>query len=261
MRPFQLSLRFIVPLAIVIGISALVLLPLVDDLTQRWFLRDLDTRAQMVVASVREPAIELLSMEDTEGMEDLLERAAIDGHLLALGFCDTAGNLRYRSRASPSVLDCRGAAPPATRISEARLEQDGISLGKLLLAQDTRFIGRRSNEFSLYLTAVFLLMFLLISALATWVAHWSWMGWVSALKNLLRLETASSIGNHAPPEFRPLVGDLRAMLHQLQVERRVQQDSPQMWTPQKLRSLLHDELAGDEVLVVSNREPYIHEQS
>ena len=60
MRPFQLSLRFIVPLAIVIGISALVLLPLVDDLTQRWFLRDLDTRAQMVVASVREPAIELL---------------------------------------------------------------------------------------------------------------------------------------------------------------------------------------------------------
>lgn len=261
MRPFQLSLRFILPLAIVIGISALVLLPLVDDLTQRWFLRDLDTRAQMVVASLREPAIELLSMEDAEGMQDLLERAAIDGHLLALGFCDAAGNLRYRSRAFPSVLNCRGAAPPATRISEARLEQDGISLGKLLLAQDTRFIERRSNEFSLYLTAVFLLMFLLISALAAWVAHWSWMGWVSALKNLLRLETASSIGSHAPPEFRPLVGDLRAMLHQLQVERRVQQDSPQMWTPQKLRSLLHDELAGDEVLVVSNREPYIHEQS
>ena len=261
MRPFQLSLRFILPLAMVIGISALVLLPLVDDLTQRWFLRDLDTRAQMVAASVREPAIDFLSMEDTEGMQDLLERAAVDGHLLALGFCDAAGNLRYRSHAFPPALDCRGAVPPATRISEARLEQDGISLGKLLLAQDTRFIQRRSDEFSLYLTVVFLLMFLLISALAAWVAHWSWMGWVSALKNLLRLETASSTGGHAPPEFRPLVGDLRAMLHQMQVERRVQQDSPQMWTPQKLRSLLHDELAGDEVLVVSNREPYIHEQS
>ena len=261
MRPFQLSLRFILPLAIVIGLSALVLLPLVDDLTQRWFLRDLDTRAQMVAASVREPAIEFLSIEDTEGLQELLERAAVDGHLLALGFCDAAGNLRYRSRAFPSALDCRGAAPPTTRISEALLEQDGISLGKLLLAQDTRFIQRRTDEFSLVLTAVFLLMFLLISALAAWVAHWSWMGWVSALKSLLRLETASSTSGHAPPEFRPLVGDLRAMLHQMQVERRVQQDSPQMWTPQKLRSLLHDELAGDEVLVVSNREPYIHEQS
>jgi len=41
----------------------------------------------------------------------------------------------------------------------------------------------------------------------------------------------------------------------------VQQQSSQAWTPQKLRSLLHDELAGDEVLMVSNREPYIHEQS
>lgn len=261
MRPFQLSLRFILPLALVIGISALVLLPLVDELTQRWFLRDLDTRAQMVLASVRNPAIEFLSLEDTEAMQDLLERAAFDGHLLALGFCDAAGNLRYRSGTFPLPLSCRGGAPPATRISETNLEQDGISLGKLLLAQNTRFIQRRSDEFRLYLIAVFLLMFLVISALGAWVAHWSWVGWVSALKNLLRLETASPTGGHAPPEFRPLMGDLRAMLHQMQVERRVQQDSPQMWTPQKLRSLLHDELAGDEVLVVSNREPYIHEQS
>ncbi|MEY4467690.1 MAG: hypothetical protein RIR21_1483, partial [Pseudomonadota bacterium] len=43
-------------------------------------------------------------------------------------------------------------------------------------------------------------------------------------------------------------------------ERKVQQPSPQAWTAEKLRSLLHDELAGDEVLVISNREPYIHEQ-
>ena len=28
-----------------------------------------------------------------------------------------------------------------------------------------------------------------------------------------------------------------------------------------MRALLHDELAGDEVLVVSNREPYIHNRT
>lgn len=261
MRPFQLSLRFILPLALVIGLSALVLLPLVDDLTQRWFLRDLDTRAQMVMASVREPAIEYLSLDDAESLQTLFQRAAVDGHLLALGFCDVSGQLRYRSAAFPSHLPCQGIAPPATRVSETILEQDGISLGKLLLAQDTGFIQRRSDEFRLYLIAVFLLMFLLISALGAWVAHWSWLGWVSSLKNLLRLESASPAGSHAPPEFRPLVGDLRAMLHQMQIERRAQQDSPQAWTPQKLRSLLYDELAGDQVLVVSNREPYIHEQA
>ena len=44
-------------------------------------------------------------------------------------------------------------------------------------------------------------------------------------------------------------------------EQKDQQQSPQAWTAEKLRSLLHDELTGDEVLVISNREPYIHEQS
>ena len=260
-RPFQLSLRFILPLALVIGLSALVLLPMVDDLTQRWFLRDLDTRAQMVAASIREPLIDYVMVQDADAMQDLLERAAIDGHLLALGFCDTAGNLRYRSSALPNQINCRGQAPLAMRVSEVSFEEGSISLGKLLLAQDTQFIQHRSDEFRFYLTAFFLLMFFVISALVAWIAHWSWLGWVSALKNLLRLETASPSGSATPHEFRPLVGDLRAMLHQMQIERRVEQHSPQAWTPQKLRSLLHDELAGDEVLVVSNREPYIHEQS
>jgi hypothetical protein len=214
-RPFQLSLRFILPLALVIGISALILLPMIDDLTQRWFLRDLDTRGQMVAASIREPLIDYVMLQDVDAMQDLLERAAIDGHLLALGFCDAAGNLRYRSRALPHQVNCLGAAPSAMRVSEVSLEQDENSLGKLLLVQDTGFIQRRSDEFRFYLTAVFLLMFLVISALVVWIAHWSWLGWVSALKNLLRLETTSPTGRATPSEFRPLVGDLRAMLHQM----------------------------------------------
>ncbi len=32
-RPFQLSLRFILPLALVIGLSALILMPVIDELT------------------------------------------------------------------------------------------------------------------------------------------------------------------------------------------------------------------------------------
>ena len=138
---------------------------MIDDLTQRWFLRDLDTRGQMVAASIREPLIDYVMLQDVDAMQDLLERAAIDGHLLALGFCDAAGNLRYRSRALPHQVNCLGAAPSAMRVSEVSLEQDENSLGKLLLVQDTGFIRRRSDEFRFYLSAVFLLMFLVISAL------------------------------------------------------------------------------------------------
>ncbi|HCN89685.1 MAG TPA: trehalose-6-phosphate synthase, partial [Oxalobacteraceae bacterium] len=61
-----------------------------------------------------------------------------------------------------------------------------------------------------------------------------------------------------PPEMQPLVGDLRALMREYQFERQGQQASSQLWTPDKLKGLLHGELAGDQVLVVSNREPYIH---
>jgi trehalose-6-phosphate synthase len=259
-RPLQFSLRFILSLVLVIGLSALVLLPMVDDLAQRWFLRDLDTRAQMVAALIREPLIDHEALQDSNAMQDILERAAIDGHLLALGFCDLAGNLRYRSSALPHQINWQGSSLPIMRISEVSLEKGGISIGKLLLVQDRRFIQRRSDEFHLYVVVVFLMILLVISGLMAWIPHRSWLGWLSALKALLRLDTVLPAASVTPHDFRPLVGELRAMLHQIRIERRTQPHSPQTWTPQKLRSLLHDELAGDEVLVVSNREPYIHEQ-
>ena len=260
LRPFQLSLRFIFPLALVLGLFAFTLLPLVEDLTQRWFLRDLDTRSNMTIAALQEPVLDNVSLQDGESIKTLFDRTVQDGRLRALAFCDASGRLVYHSSAFPSQLDCHGNAPPQLRVTESLLQQDGITLGKLVLAQDTSFIERRSHEFRSYVIVIFSLMFLVISALGVWIAHWSWQDWVHSLKGLLRLDSVTQTVANTPPEFRPLVGDLRAMLHEINLERRTQQNSPQAWTPEKLRSLLHDELAGDEVLVVSNREPYIHEQ-
>lgn len=259
LRSVQLSLRFILPLALVLGLFAFAILPLVDSLTQRWFTRDLDMRSQMLAAGLQEPLLELMPDQDGNEIASLFDRTVQSGKLRAIGFCDAAGHLIYRSTNFPSKLDCRGNAPDQMRLSERLLEQDGIMLGKLMLVQDSSFIDARSTEFKRYVVALFFLMFLVISALGAWVAHWSWLGWVSSLKSLLRRDTGTPSVVNTPPEFRPLVGDLRAMLHEMNLERRLQQHSPQAWTAQKLRSLLHDELAGDEVLVVSNREPFIHE--
>ncbi len=260
MRLFQLSLRFIVPLALVLAAFALILLPLVDDLTKRWFLRDLDTRSQMLATSLHDPLVDLVILQDTESIQTLFDRSVRDAHARAIAFCDTSGRLIYLSSGFPSGLGCQGRAPADLQVSESPIDQEGITLGKLVIAQDTRFIERRAAEFRNYLYAIFLLMFVTISALGAWMAHRSWQGWVQSLKSMMRRETFAQGALSAPPEFRPLVGDLRAMLHEMNVERRAQQHSPQAWTPDKLRSLLHDELAGDQVLVVSNREPYIHEQ-
>jgi len=74
---------------------------------------------------------------------------------------------------------------------------------------------------------------------------------------MLHGELTRRLSSNAPPEMQPLVGDLRALLLEYQRER-LQDDSSRVSAPDKLRALLHNEVAGDEVLVVSNREPYIH---
>ena len=260
LRFLRISLRFILPLALILGLFALALLPLANELTQRWFMRDLKTRSQMVAAALSEPARAALLSQDTGLARLPFESAIRDGHVLAFGLCDANGRLLYRSASTMSLLDCQAKSVQGLLMTESFIEQDGVMLGKLMFVQDTSFMEKRSTEFRHYLISAFVLMFLVISTLSAWITHWSWLSWINSVKSLLRRETGKAI-KQAPPEFRPLVGDLRAMLIEMNRERQLQWQSPQLWTPEKLRSLLHDELAGDEIIVVSNREPYIHEQT
>ncbi len=74
---------------------------------------------------------------------------------------------------------------------------------------------------------------------------------------------AATTATHFDPELRPLMSDLRGIMRELDDERRLRDsvdDDGGAWTPEKLRQLLKDQLAGDEIMVVSNREPYIHVQ-
>ena len=45
-RLIRLSLRFVMPLAVAIALFAYAVVPLVDNLTLRWFVKDLDIRSQ-----------------------------------------------------------------------------------------------------------------------------------------------------------------------------------------------------------------------
>lgn len=62
-------------------------------------------------------------------------------------------------------------------------------------------------------------------------------------------------------ELQPLVGDLKTLLRSMDAERRMADDSTITWSPDTLRKLLHKQLTGEKVIVVSNREPYIHSKN
>jgi trehalose 6-phosphate synthase len=60
------------------------------------------------------------------------------------------------------------------------------------------------------------------------------------------------------PELRPLAKDLRSLVQALEADRRMRDESQISWTPTSLKTILHEQLSGDQVLIVSNRQPYVH---
>lgn len=271
MQSFRFSLRFIVPLALVVGLFAFAVMPVVNDMTVRWFVRDLDARSQMLASALQQPLLEYVADKNQRKIKQLFDRSVQEGGLYALGYCSLGGQLLYRSAAYPAALGCRTASPGSetqrslielpdgrVHVTESQVRQGADVLGKLILVHDMRYIERRTEETQRYLITLFALLAVVISLITVFIAHLSWRGWINAVKGILRRDERSSRPLAAPPEVQPLVGDLRALLHEIRVDRGAEGVSAISWTPEKLRSLLHDELAGDQILVVSNREPYIH---
>ncbi len=271
-RLLRLSLRFVLPLAMVLGLSAYVVVPLVDDLTLRWFIRDLDTRSQSLANALQDPLQEYVPARAEKKITQLFDRAMRDERLYAIAFCGPDEAPLYKTATYPKSLGCRlekesdGKRQSLVRLPEGALhvsvsplESEGRFLGNLVLAHDMSFIERRSADTKRYVITLFAVLTLLISLVTVFIAHLSWRNWIASMKGILRGEIGPRPQQQStPPEILPLEGDLRALLHEYQLERRTREDANHLWTPEKLRTLLHEELAGDEVLVVSNREPYLH---
>jgi trehalose 6-phosphate synthase len=102
----------------------------------------------------------------------------------------------------------------------------------------------------------------LVAALVTMaVAQWSWRGWVSGTRALLRGEGLLRPMGPSAPELAPLAAELRSRLRDLEDEYRRTKGQDAEWDAQRLQSLLRTQLRGDQVIVVSNREPYIHDRA
>ena len=212
-----------------------------------------------------------MPLKSRKRITQLFDRAIQDERLYALGFCDNSGTLLYKTATYPESLGCWSAPVQdgkrqslvhlphgPVHVAESRLEQDGQTLGRLILMHDMSFIERRSADTRKYAILFFALLGIVVSFITVFIAHVSWRGWINGVRGILLGDLLPRSYRRTPPEMQPLVGDLRALLHEYHLDRQHQNNASQLWTPDKLKALLQGELAGDQVLVVSNREPYIH---
>ena len=273
----RFSLRFIIPLAVALAAIAYAVVPLVDNLTLKWFVRDLDIRTKLIATAVQEPFVELLTERTRdkvrlERVQALFNRILQDERLFALGFCDAAGALVYKTPTLPRDSTCRPHhAPPeetgrvlrdahgALHVSSNPIVLEGRQLGELLIVHDMSFIERRSADTKKYIFYLFAAIAAVVALLTVIIAELSWRGLVAGVKALISGERdAHAHDGTRMPELRPIARDLQALVRDLAAERRSRDESQVGWGPDALRRVLREDLKGDEVLIVSNREPYIH---
>ncbi len=273
----RLSLRFVLPLLLVLACIAYGVTPLVDRLTLKWFVRDLEIRATLIANTVQDPLQEQLALGKKAKIGDFFNRMTQDERLYAVGYCATQASTVLASRSLPAVIGCaslgRWVDPGDHLIESARgplhvairpMVSEMAPGAQLVLVHDMSFITRRSEETKLYVFYVFLALAGVVSLVTVIIAQLSWRGWMSGMRSLLRGEglLRRPEFNSQPklPGFKPIARDLQRLVNELEAETRARDESQITWTPDALRTILHTELRGEDVIVVANREPYIHQR-
>jgi trehalose 6-phosphate synthase len=268
----RLSLRFVVPLLLALGMFAYAVVPLVDKLTLKWFVRDLDIRANLIANTVEEPLQDLLQSGNRRRITQFFTRITQDERLFAVGFCPADGGEPIATPTLPREVTCAGLEKRAEPASDLMQTVKGpvlvsirpVASGKLVLVHDMSFIARRSHETREYLFLFFVGLGFIVALITVVIAQLSWRGLIQGLRGLLRGETLFLAPGRAgpfpptPPELRPIAHDLRQLIEDIEADHRSRDEDQLVWTPSTLRDILRRELRGQEVIVVSNREPYIH---
>ena len=185
----RLSLRFVIPLAIVLAAIAYAVIPLVDRLTVQWFVRDLDIRSAFVANTVQDPLLELIRAGTRNKMVAFFSRITQDERLFAIGYCGDASPQIIATRTLPPGLSCKNIETfrdPGARVLDSPrgplhvsvqdVEQDDTRIGRLVLVHDMSFIQRRSEETKKYVFYFFVGLAAIVSLITVIIAQLSWRG-------------------------------------------------------------------------------------
>ncbi len=263
-----------------VGAAAVVLIliavtPLVTAIVEGWSRRDVELRSRLVFRSIEDRVANAISVSGgTLRIVPYLDRLAEDGKLVAVGFCDEKGDLAFTTTIGPKDYNCQ-QLPRLKEETFANLRIDGrrylasvfpITAGErrghVVLFHDFQFVDQRAREAQFYVALALLGIAGGLGLLSAAIVLGLQRGWLRAIK--AQIEDAK-LG------FSPLLADaqenqffdreLRSLLSDVNVERRYADGIKVEWSPSTLRQLLEEELPATQVLVVSNREPYIHNRT
>ncbi len=278
-------LRVLLPLLVFLGAIAWGGATLMNATIRRWFERDVALRAQLAVSGAQEGLAQHWRAGDRAGVGHLLDDLARDERVLAVAACGDGAEPLAATRDFPDGPWCRtigahvrpGADPEAgwNAWDEVRQLRGGPvhlaavpvgdaagPVGFVVVVHDMTYVARREEQTWRFAAAAFAVVALAAAVVTTLVARLSWRGWTAEMQRLMRQGTAGMmrfLPVRRRPEFAPILKDVEDLVAQLAAE----QTGPRMgpWSPERLRQTLTRHLGGEGVVLVANREPYVHERA
>ena len=195
---------------------------------------------------------------------------ALDEELLAVGFCNDQGELLYPTKEMPKSFTCKEATLRKTptfstlRLGHRQLLVSSFPIGStgerghVVLVHDLALVEQRGAEARMGTIIVLIGVVFLAAAFAALVAVLLARRWVQSLRRAIDDVRLGGSGMLAAPELPPFAGEFRHLLRDLKLTG-LSTDGPDVdWSPAMLQRVLTQKLPDTDVIVVSNREPYIH---
>jgi len=263
-------LRFGAPLLVALTILSIALTPIADSLVGRWFQRDLQLRSSLIFNAIKPSLEELIRSGQRMQVRSLFDAISKDERVLAIAWCDAAGHVTASSKSWTADMHCPSMKSTASFETSQRSQgtiltaafpvgEPAAPLGELVILQDLSFIESRTTTAQLHLMAFLVLVSLVAAAITMMVARITLRGWLRNMRGVLRGEGGDDRGGD--PDIAPVMGEIRQLIRDLDISSRTSPGIRVDWSPDVLRRVIASELAGTQVIVVSNREPYIHNRN
>jgi trehalose 6-phosphate synthase len=263
---------------LVLGLGALTYLAsrLVHDTTADWWEKDINLRAQLVVNGARQGLISHW-YNPGDGLKGLLTEITHDERVMGAAACGADASLLAETADFPHRFGCnelgvhvrpaanspllewkswwtKGTLPGGeVQVSAIPVFDGERPLGFVALVHDLSFVTRREAKTQRFILLAFGVLAAAASLTTLIAVRLSWRSWSNELRRLVR-------GEGPRPEFQPLLKDVRELIDRISAEREADIQGG-AWTPQRLKHTLNRYLHGEKVVILANREPYIHDRT
>ncbi|HKB69839.1 MAG TPA: trehalose-6-phosphate synthase [Thermoanaerobaculia bacterium] len=270
--------RFVVALVLGLGFLTWLASRVVERTAREWFDKDVDLRARLVVSGARQSLVSHWNEPRRTKLSDLLSEITRDERIMAAAACSDDLRMLTRTKDFPERFTCAAigahmrssgkgselgwrpwktieSLPGGNVYVNAIPVADGVKpLGFVVLVHDLTFVERREAKTQRFIFVAFGFLALAASGVTLVAARLSWRGWSDELRGLLQ-----GSGRSRRAEFRPLLGDVRDLVERIVAEKDLDREGG-AWTAQRLAHTLTRYLHGEKVVILANREPYIHER-